>query len=73
MNVMNPHMNSIKLAISMRHDTTGRDHVKREGKGQFDSREIPYENTVMVENREHQVLATKPIITTKVNVGKVLE
>lgn len=33
--------------------------------------EIPYENTV--ENREYEVLATKPIITTNVNVGKVLE
>lgn len=51
--------------------------MKREVKGQFDfeklqsdCREIPYENTVMVENREHKVLARKPIITTTVNVGK---
>lgn len=52
--------------------------MKREIKGQFDFEqlqfdcmEIPYENTVMVENREYEVLATKPIITTYVNVGKV--
>lgn len=36
----------------------------------FDCMEISYENTVMVENREYEVLATKPIITTNVNVGK---
>lgn len=57
----------------MRHDTTGRDHVKREiKKGQFDFQsdcmDIPYENTVVVENREYEALATKPIITTNVKV-----
>lgn len=30
--------------------------------------DIPYENTVVVENREYEALATKPIITTNVKV-----
>lgn len=60
----------------MRRDTTGRDHVKTEIEGQFDFKKlqvgfmkIPYENTVMVENRENEVLATKPIITNNVNLA----
>lgn len=40
---------------------------------QIDRMEVSYENTVMIENREYEVLATKPIITTNINVGKVLE
>lgn len=54
--------------------------MKRETKGQLDfvqpqidRVEVSYENTVMIENREYEVLATKPIITTNINVGKVLE
>lgn len=35
--------------------------------------DIPYENTVKVENREQEVLTTKPIIITNVNTGKILE
>lgn len=37
---------------------------------EFDCAEIPYENTVMVENGECEVLATKPIITTDVKGGQ---
>lgn len=40
---------------------------------QTDCMEVSYENTVMIENREYEVLTTKPIITTNINVGKVLE
>lgn len=60
-------------------DNAGREYVKTEitqfdfENLQFHCMDIPNENTVMVENREQEVLATKPIITTNVNMGKVLE
>lgn len=81
MQVKYPFWNLIKLEFSnTRRDTAGRYHVKREIKGQLyfvqlqtDCMEVSYENTVMIENREYEVLATKPIITTNINGGKVLE
>lgn len=60
------------------YDNTGREHVTEITPIDFENlpfhcMDIPSENTVMVENREQEVLATKPIITTNINMGKVLE